>query len=191
MLRGSIARNDHDHDCQIDSSPLGRRLLGPPPGDRQGARPLHAGSRHVELDRRTSRSRRSTVRDRGGEHLDRRGQARRPPALGRLLRCREATRSSRSPAAASSSTAATLRVIGDLTHPRRDPRGRARGRVRSARQGPVGQRARGVRGEGVVDRKEFGLTWNQALEAGGVLVGDKVEIGLDVEAVKAAALAAA
>src|SRR6476620_10814320 len=27
-----------------------------------------------------------------------------------------------------------------------------------------------------IDRKDFGLTWNQALETGGVLVGDKVEI---------------
>lgn len=42
-----------------------------------------------------------------------------------------------------------------------------------------------------IDRKEFGLHWNQLLEAGGFMVGDKVEIGLDVEAVKAAALAAA
>jgi polyisoprenoid-binding protein YceI len=36
-----------------------------------------------------------------------------------------------------------------------------------------------------INRKDFGLTWNQALEAGGVLVGDKIEIALDVEAVKA------
>lgn len=33
-----------------------------------------------------------------------------------------------------------------------------------------------------VDRKEFGLTWNQALEAGGVLVGDTVEIAIELEA---------
>jgi polyisoprenoid-binding protein YceI len=37
-----------------------------------------------------------------------------------------------------------------------------------------------------IDRKEFGLHWNQVLEAGGFMVGDKVEIQLDVEAVKAA-----
>ena len=42
-----------------------------------------------------------------------------------------------------------------------------------------------------IDRKDFGLKWNQALEAGGVLVGDKVEISLDVQAVLAAATAAA
>lgn len=32
-----------------------------------------------------------------------------------------------------------------------------------------------------VNRKDFGLNWNKALEAGGVLVGDEVEIGLEVE----------
>jgi polyisoprenoid-binding protein YceI len=38
-----------------------------------------------------------------------------------------------------------------------------------------------------VDRKDFGLKWNQALEAGGLLVGDRVDINLEVEAIKAAA----
>ena len=38
-----------------------------------------------------------------------------------------------------------------------------------------------------IDRKDFGLTWNQALETGGVLVGDKVEIEAEVQAVKQAA----
>lgn len=37
-----------------------------------------------------------------------------------------------------------------------------------------------------VDRKKYGLNWNQALEAGGVLVGDKVEIELEIEAVRKA-----
>ncbi len=35
-----------------------------------------------------------------------------------------------------------------------------------------------------IKRADFGLTWNKALEAGGVLVGDEVEISIDVEAVK-------
>jgi polyisoprenoid-binding protein YceI len=42
-----------------------------------------------------------------------------------------------------------------------------------------------------IDRKDFGLGWNQVLEAGGVLVGDRVEIELDVQVVKAAATQAA
>jgi polyisoprenoid-binding protein YceI len=36
-----------------------------------------------------------------------------------------------------------------------------------------------------INRKDFGLHWNTALETGGILVGDEVTITLDVEAVKA------
>lgn len=36
-----------------------------------------------------------------------------------------------------------------------------------------------------INRKNFGLTWNAALETGGVLVGDEVAITLDVEFIKA------
>ncbi|AKQ65635.1 hypothetical protein A176_002547 [Myxococcus hansupus] len=36
-----------------------------------------------------------------------------------------------------------------------------------------------------VDRRDFGLTWNQALETGGVLVGEKIEIAIEIQAVKA------
>jgi polyisoprenoid-binding protein YceI len=36
-----------------------------------------------------------------------------------------------------------------------------------------------------INRKDFGLTWNTALETGGILVGDEVTISLDVEFVKA------
>jgi polyisoprenoid-binding protein YceI len=37
-----------------------------------------------------------------------------------------------------------------------------------------------------IDRRDFGLVWNQALETGGVLVGETIEIELEVEAVKRA-----
>ena len=36
-----------------------------------------------------------------------------------------------------------------------------------------------------ISRKEFGLTWNAALEGGGILVGDEVTITLDVQFVQA------
>ena len=42
-----------------------------------------------------------------------------------------------------------------------------------------------------LDRKDFGLTWNQVLEAGGILVGERVDIDLEIEAVRAAAQNAA
>jgi polyisoprenoid-binding protein YceI len=36
-----------------------------------------------------------------------------------------------------------------------------------------------------IDRRDFGLTWNQALETGGLLVGHEIKISLEVQAVKA------
>lgn len=49
---------------------------------------------------------------------------------------------------------------------------------------PWGQLKIGATGTTKIKRKEFGLTWNAALEAGGVLVGDDVNITLDVQFVK-------
>jgi polyisoprenoid-binding protein YceI len=36
-----------------------------------------------------------------------------------------------------------------------------------------------------INRKDFGVVWNKALEAGGVVVGDEVNITLEVEMIKA------
>lgn len=49
---------------------------------------------------------------------------------------------------------------------------------------PFGNERIGFAGETTISRKDFGLTWNVALEAGGVLVSDKVKITLDVSAIK-------
>jgi polyisoprenoid-binding protein YceI len=51
---------------------------------------------------------------------------------------------------------------------------------------PWGGERVGFSGSGKIDRRDFGLTWNQALETGGVVVGNEVKISLEVEAVKAA-----
>lgn len=50
---------------------------------------------------------------------------------------------------------------------------------------PFGNVRAGFEGETQISRKDFGLTWNVALEAGGVLVSDAIRIQLDVSAVKA------
>ena len=44
----------------------------------------------------------------------------------------------------------------------------------------------GFEGKAVVDRTDFGLTYNAALETGGVLIGEKVKLSFDISAVKAA-----
>ena len=49
---------------------------------------------------------------------------------------------------------------------------------------PFGNTRAGFEASVTISRKDFGLTWNAALEAGGVLVSDKVVIALDVSAIK-------
>ena len=48
---------------------------------------------------------------------------------------------------------------------------------------PWGNQRIAFSAEAEVNREDFGITWNQALEAGGVLVGKKVEISAEIQAV--------
>jgi polyisoprenoid-binding protein YceI len=50
---------------------------------------------------------------------------------------------------------------------------------------PWGNTRIAISGSTKFNRKDFGLTWNAALETGGILVGEEVTINLDVEFVKA------
>jgi polyisoprenoid-binding protein YceI len=49
---------------------------------------------------------------------------------------------------------------------------------------PWGTTSAGFTAKTSIDRKDWGLTWNAPLETGGILVGDKVNIEIDLEAVK-------
>ena len=49
---------------------------------------------------------------------------------------------------------------------------------------PWGKQRIGASASTKLSRKEFGLTWNAALETGGVMVGDEVKINIDVEFVR-------
>jgi polyisoprenoid-binding protein YceI len=49
---------------------------------------------------------------------------------------------------------------------------------------PGGHERAGFHGTTTINRKDFGLTWNKALESGGFLVGDEVTIEIDVEGVQ-------
>ena len=51
---------------------------------------------------------------------------------------------------------------------------------------PWGNMRIGLSATGKINRKDFGLNWNSALETGGVLVGEEVTITLDVQFIKAA-----
>lgn len=50
---------------------------------------------------------------------------------------------------------------------------------------PWGNTRRGITATTKINRKDFGLAWNSALETGGVLVGDEVSISIDAQFVKA------
>ena len=50
---------------------------------------------------------------------------------------------------------------------------------------PWGGERAGFTASAKINRKDFGLTWNQTLETGGLLVGDEVKISLELELIKA------
>lgn len=56
---------------------------------------------------------------------------------------------------------------------------------------PWGKTVAGASATTKINRSEFGVTWNKALETGGVVVGDEVSITIDIEVVKKEAAPAA
>jgi polyisoprenoid-binding protein YceI len=49
---------------------------------------------------------------------------------------------------------------------------------------PFGNQRVGLEGSVVINRKDFGVNWNAALETGGVLVSEKVTLEIEVSAIK-------
>jgi polyisoprenoid-binding protein YceI len=49
---------------------------------------------------------------------------------------------------------------------------------------PAGHERVGFSASTAIQRKDFGLTWNQVLEAGGVLISDRIEITIEIEAIR-------
>jgi polyisoprenoid-binding protein YceI len=49
---------------------------------------------------------------------------------------------------------------------------------------PFGNTRIGFEGKTTINRKDWGLTWNAALEAGGVLVSDKIGLEFDISAIR-------
>ena len=80
-----------------------------------------------------------------------------------------------------------LRVIGDLTI--RDVTREVVLDVEYGGQGrdPWGNQRVGFSATTSINRKDFGLTWNQALETGGLLVADRVDIEIELQAIRQAA----
>ena len=52
---------------------------------------------------------------------------------------------------------------------------------------PFGNARFGFEGETEINRKDFGLTWNAALETGGILVSEKIKLEFEISAIAAVA----
>jgi len=80
-----------------------------------------------------------------------------------------------------------LKVTGDLTmHGVTKPITLAVDGPSAETKTPFGTTVRAVSLTGKLDRKDWGLNWNKALEAGGVLVSDEVQLDISAELVKKA-----
>ena len=55
-----------------------------------------------------------------------------------------------------------------------------------AAKDPFGNERVGFEGKATILRSEWGLTWNAALETGGVLISDKIKLSFDISAIKSA-----
>jgi polyisoprenoid-binding protein YceI len=53
-----------------------------------------------------------------------------------------------------------------------------------AAKDPFGNQRVGFEGSATINRKDYGVTWNAALEGGGVLVSDKVTLEFEISAIK-------
>ncbi|MDQ2767567.1 MAG: YceI family protein [Gemmatimonadota bacterium] len=82
--------------------------------------------------------------------------------------------------------ASELKVVGDLT---------IRGTTKEVTldvtnegsgKDPWGGERIGFSAKTKFDRRDFGLTWNQAIESGGVVVGHEVKVSIEIEAIKQA-----
>ncbi|BDG09125.1 YceI family protein [Anaeromyxobacter paludicola] len=84
-----------------------------------------------------------------------------------------------------------LRIVGDLTIRGVTREVTLQAEFAGTGKDPWGNERAGFSAKASLDRRDYGLTWNAALEAGGVLVGEKVEISIELEAIRKAGTVAA
>jgi polyisoprenoid-binding protein YceI len=80
----------------------------------------------------------------------------------------------------------TLRVTGDLSIKDVTQPVTVDFEFAGSAQDPFGNTRVGFEGSTTVNRKDFGLTWNAALETGGFLVSEKVTLEFEISAIKTA-----
>jgi polyisoprenoid-binding protein YceI len=81
--------------------------------------------------------------------------------------------------------AGTYRVMGELTIKGITREIEVDASVEGSAVDPWGRDRVGIAVRGIIDRTDFGLTWQQRLATGGMLVGEQVAIRIDISAVRA------
>ncbi|HEX5544636.1 MAG TPA: YceI family protein [Nitrospira sp.] len=79
----------------------------------------------------------------------------------------------------------TYKVVGHLTLRGVTKEVTLIGTLNGITKDPWGNTRAGFTAEGTLNRKDFGMIWNKALDTGGLVVGDEVQIHLDIECIKA------
>gem|GEM_PF-877741 len=186
---------EENHDCSrclherrlaVRSRPHARRLLGP-------ARDGHQGPRCVQRRRREDPRGCGPPRELlgrgarpGRQHRHPQRPARRAPAQRRLLRRRDVPRD-RVPQHGRGRGRRERTQRDRRPH---DPRHHAPGLTiplsfTGIERDPFGNLRAGFEGTRRLDRRDFGLEWNAALDTGGVLVSEKITLEFEFSAIKA------
>ena len=76
-------------------------------------------------------------------------------------------------------------IIGDLTLRGVTKEVTLSGTFNGVTKDPWGNTRVGFSADGKLNRKDFGMVWNKVLDSGGLVVGDEVQIHLDIECIKA------
>ncbi|MBS0184618.1 MAG: polyisoprenoid-binding protein [Nitrospira sp.] len=79
----------------------------------------------------------------------------------------------------------TYKVVGNLTLRGVTKEVTLMGTFNGIAKDPWGNTRAGFTADGTLNRKDFGMIWNKALDTGGLVVGDEVQIHLDIECIKA------